>query len=435
VVARHWLAGERPDEAVAPLLRAAEQAMGLGAFGAAVNFLAPLLAHDPAHPLALRLQAEALDVMGDIRTVAAYDEAISVAGPAEAHDLRAKRALAQLKTGDVPGALRFLEGVEPASVDGRLAEALTYAGAAALGYADPAMGTAKSALVRRLALESGDTSAIVVASWAQAAAAHARGELRDSVLADLRETSDLPRLAVRVFDGQLCVTQRLLYGSRPYPDVIAFADALAAEAGRLGAARGHAFGVTLRGEAELLSGQLDAAEHHLTEGARLHRAIAGATGESLALQRLAELALYRGQRNQATALLDEALDVARVTDIGFHLLDRIYGTRIALAAEPAEALLVVEEAEESVRGSLETCPGCRITFAVPAAIAAARAGDFDRAAEYEQAADFLASVVMRLPAWNAALAEVRGYIARAHGDTRRTAELFRVAAEGFGAAG
>ena len=435
VVARHWLAGGRPDEAVGPLLQAAEQAMGLGAFAAAVSFLEPLLAHEPAHPAALRLRAEALDVMGDVGTVAAYDEAIAVADPADAEDLRAKRALAQLKTGDVPGALQFLEGVQPTSVDGRLAEALTYAGAAALGYTDPAAGTAKSAMVRRLALESGDTSAIVVASWAQAAAAHARGELRDSVLADLRETSHLPRLAVRVFDGQLCVTQRLLYGSRPYPDVIAFADALAAEAGRLGAARGHAFGVTLRGEAELLSGQLDEAERHLTEGARLHRAIGGATGEALALQRLAELALYRGDRAQASALLDEALDVARVTDIGFHLLDRIYGTCISLAPDPAEALVVVEEAEESVRGALETCPGCRITFAVPAAIASARAGDFDRVAEYEPAAEFLANVVMRLPAWNAALEEVRGHIARARGDHPEAAQRFRAAADGFGAAG
>jgi tetratricopeptide (TPR) repeat protein len=238
-----------------------------------------------------------------------------------------------------------------------------------------------------------------------------------------------------VFDGQLCVTQRLLYGSRPYPDVIAYADALAAEAKRLGAARGHAFGITLRGEAELLSGELDEAERDLTESARLHRAIAGATGESLALQRLAELALYRGDRAQATALLDEALDVARITDIGFHLLDRIYGTRIALAPDPAEALHVVEESEESVRGALETCPGCRITFAVPAAIASARAGDVDRVAQYEPAADFLANVVMRLPAWNAALEEVRGHIAQAHGDHPTAGERFQAAAVGFSAAG
>ncbi len=82
--------------------------------------------------------------------------------------------------------------------------------------------------------------------------------------------------------------------------------------------------------------------------------------------------LEAGHRDEARALFDEALDVARQTDIGFHLLDRIYGTCITLHADdPQAALHVMEDASASVRGPLETCPGCRITFAVPAAIAAA----------------------------------------------------------------
>ncbi len=149
------------------------------------------------------------------------------------------------------GALQALVGVRPTSVEGRLYEALTYSGAAALGATDPAMGTQKAAEARRLALQAGDSAALVTASWAQAAAAHARGELHQSVWADLHDTSQLPHLAVRVFDGQLCILQRFLYGARPYAQVIAFAEGLAAEAQRLGAARGHAFGITIRGEAEL----------------------------------------------------------------------------------------------------------------------------------------------------------------------------------------
>ncbi|HUP53151.1 MAG TPA: AAA family ATPase [Longimicrobiales bacterium] len=435
VVARHWLAGERPDEAVAWLLAAARQAMQLGAFADALAHATPLLAHEPTHHEALRLWAEALDMLGDRAALAAYDAAIATASECDAHDLRAMRALAQIKQGDPPGALRALEGVRPTTVQGRLCEALTYSGAAALGYGDPALGTAKAAESRRLALETGDAAAIVVASWAQAAAAHARGELQDSVLADLCDTKDLPYLAVRVFDGQLCVMQRFLYGSRPYPEVIAFADGLAAEARRLGAARGHAFGVTLRGEAELLSGHLDDAAVHLTEGRRLHRAFGGATGEAFALQRLAELALQRRRHAEAAALIDEALDLARESDVGFHLLDRIYGTRIALATHRGDALAAVEEGEEAVRGPLETCPGCRITFAVPAAIASARAGDLDRATEYEKSVEWLANVVMRLPAWYAALDEVRGHIALASGDRRASAIRFAAAAEGFAKAG
>jgi DNA-binding SARP family transcriptional activator len=428
IIARHWVAGGSPAEATPWLLAAARDALRLGAFADALRHVEPVLAYKRGHAEALRLRAEALDALGDPAALAAYKAAAEAAGEPGSHDLRAKGALAQVKLGDPKGALRELEGVVPTSVEGRLCEALAYSGAAALGVADPAMGTRKAAEARRLALETGDTASIVVASWAQAAAAHARGELHRSVWADLHETRHVPHLALRLFDGQLCITQRFLYGARPYPQVISFAESIATEARRLGAARGHAFGTTLRGEAELLAGDLDAAEEHLSLGARLHREIGGPTGEAFSLQRLAEVALYRGEREEAGSRLDQALDVARQTDIGFHLLDRIYGTRIALGADPQAALLALEDAQEAVRGPLETCPGCRITFAVPAAIAAARARRLDLAERYERAVEYLANVVMRLPAWYAALEEVRAHLARARGEDEA------VAAAGFAAA-
>ena len=436
VVARHWLAAGSPGEATPWLLKAARDALRLGAFADALRHLEPVLACTADHVEGLALRAEALDGLGNPAAVAAYKAAAAAAGEPAAHDLLAKGALAQVKLGDAKGGLRLLEGLRPTSVEGRLSEALAYSGAAALGVADPAMGTRKAAEARRLALQTGDTAAIVVASWAQAAAAHARGELHRSVWADLQETTHVPHLAVRVFDGQLCITQRFLYGARPYSDVISFAESLAAEARRLGAPRGHAFGVTLRGEAELLAGDLDAAQEHLTLGARLHRELGAPTGEAFSLQRLAEVALYRGQCDEARALLDEALDVARQTDIGFHLMDRIYGTRIALAADAQAAFTALRDAEEAVRGPLETCPGCRITFAVPAAIAAARAGSLERMAHYEPAVDYLANVVMRLPAWYAAQDEVRGHLARARGEPEAVAAgAFAAAASRFRQAG
>jgi DNA-binding SARP family transcriptional activator/Flp pilus assembly protein protease CpaA len=435
-VARHWLAGERPAEAVDPSLAAAERAVALGAFADARRHVEPVLAHDPANASALRIEAQCLDMMGDPRALRAYDAAIAAADPVAAHDLMAMRALAQIKQGDPAGGLEAIAGASPTSVAGRLSEALTYAGAAALGFADPAFGTAKAAESRRLALQAGDTASIVIASWAHAAAAHARGELHDSVLADLRDTAHVPHLAVRVFDGHLCMTQRFLYGARPYDEVIAFADALADEALRLGAMRGHAFAMNLRGEAELHAGRIDEAAVDLEEGARLHRAIGGAVGEAHALQRLAEVAHHRGRSPEAAQILDEALELARVTDIGFHLLDRIYGTRVTLAGnDPEAALAAVDEAESAVQGQLETCPGCRITFAVPAAIACANAGALDRAVRYEEASAWLAHVVMRLPAWDAAHEEVRGHVRRAAGDGPGAREQFVVAASGFAAAG
>ena len=434
-IGRHWLAGGSRAEAAGWLVAAARDAIRLGAFADALRHLEPVLEFDARHAEALRLRAEALEALGDPAAVAAYRAAADVAEPPASDDLRAKGALAQVKQGDPKGALEALRCLQPASIEGRLAEALAYSGAAALGFGDPAIGTRKAAESRRLALETGDKAAIVVASWAQAAAAHARGELHSSVWADLQETQHVPDLAVRVFDGHLCITQRFLYGARPYRDVIAFADSIAAEAKRIGAARGHAFGVTLRGEAELLSGNLEAAEADLALGGRLHRAIGGATGEALSLQRRAELALHQGRHAEARALLDEALDLARQTDIGFHLLDRIYGTRITLAEHPEAALAALEDAQDAVRGNLETCPGCRITFAVPAAIAAARARRLDLVSAYEPAVEYLAKVVMRLPAWDAALEEVRGHLALARGQEVLAPGHFAAAAERFAAAG
>jgi DNA-binding SARP family transcriptional activator len=435
LIARHWLDGGRPREASSWLLAAARQAVGLGAYGDALAHLELLLESEPVDAEALALRAEALDAIGDGGAPAAYAAAARVAGPSAAHELRAKQGLAQIKLGDPSCGLQMLEGVEPDTDEGRLALALALCGAAALGFGDPEVGAAKAAEARRLALESGDADALVVASWAHAAAAHARGDLHSSVRADLRDTRGLPKLAISVFDGQLCMTQRLLYGARPYADVIAFADSLEAEAQQLGAARGRAFAVTIRGEAKLLNGQLDAADDDLAAGAELHRQIAAATGEAFALQRRAEVALHRGQQPHAIALLDEALAVARESDVGFHLFDRIYGTRIVAAADPESALAEVEEAEAAVRGPVETCPGCRITLAVPAAIAAARAGDLERADRWEHLSEYLATVVMRLPAWDAALAEVKGHRAQAAGDAAAAIEYFREAAAGFRAAG
>ncbi len=436
-IARHWLKAGRPRDAVAWLLAAARDAVRVAAFGDALHHLEPLLACEPRHPEALRLRAESLDAMGEPAALAAYHLAAEAADEPMSHDLLAKAALAQVKQGDPKGALVLLERLRPGSVEGKLCEALAYSGAAALGVADPAIGTAKAAVARRLALQTGDTASIVVASWAQAAAAHARGELHQSVWADLQETIHVPHLAVRVFDGHLCITQRFLYGARPYPEVIAFADALATEASRLGAARGRAFGTTLRGEAQWLAGDLAAARRDLVEGARLHHAIGGHVGQALSLQRLAEVSLHEGRRDEARSLIDEALDLARQTDIGFHLLDRIYGTRIVMHAdEPSAALHVMQDAAASVRGPLETCPGCRITFAVPAAIAAARAGEVELAETHESQCAYLANVVMRLPAWYAAHDEVRGHIAAARGaPPDETAAHFAAAFARFRAAG
>ncbi len=220
------------------------------------------------------------------------------------------------------------------------------------------------------------------------------------------------------------MTQRLLYGAAPYDDVIAYADALAAEAERLGAARGRAFALTLRGEAELLAGRLAGAERDLACAGELHHAIAAPTGEALTLQRRAEVALHDGRHADAHQLLHDALAVAEESSVQFHLLDRIYGTAIRAATDPDTAMTLVDDAEQAIRGPFETCPGCRITYTAPAAIASARAGDLERAATYADTTATLARVVMQLPAWDATVEEVRAHLARARGDRHGARDHF-----------
>ncbi|MCW2492422.1 MAG: hypothetical protein JWN47_1786 [Frankiales bacterium] len=434
-VAAHWFAGDRPGEAAPWAVAAARNAVRLGAYGDALRHVDLVLRHLPEHADARYLRADALEAIGDEQAPAAYAAAALVANKAQRPEIRAKQALASVRAGDPAAALALLAGPEPTSLEGQLAYALAICGAAAMGVGDPDEALAKAAETRRLAVESGDAAAVVIAAWAEAAAAHAKGELPRSLRAVLRDSRALPDFATSVFDGQLCVAERLLYGNEPYDDVISFADDLEAEAERLGAARGTAFATTFRGEARLLAGSLDAAEADLTHGVELHRSIGALGGEALSLQRLAELALLRGDRARAETLLDEALAVARESSLGFHLFDRIYGTKIAAASDPAAAMAALEEAEEAVHGSMETCPGCRIALAVPAAIAAADAGDLDRAARYEGVASRLTAILMRLPGWYAALDEVRGHRTRAGGDFDGARVHLAAAAEGFRRAG
>ncbi|MDP3713832.1 MAG: AAA family ATPase [Mycobacteriales bacterium] len=435
VVAAHWLSGERPREALPWLLLAAQRSVGLGAYADALARLDVLLAQEPGHAEALRLRAQCLEARGDERAPSAYAAAAGALPAGQRDDVLAMQALASVRAGDPAGALLALDGLQPTTLQGRLAQALAMCGAAAMGHADPDVGVAMAAETRALAIASGDPSAMVIASWAEAAAAHVKGELPRTMRAGLRETYALPEVAVTVFDGQLCVAERLLYGGQPYGEVIDFTRALEAEADRLGAARGKAFAVTFRGEALLLMGRLDEAGRDLAAGVQLHRAIGANGGEALALERLAAHALAVGDPDRADALLDEALDVARESGLGFHLFDRIYGTRIAAARSPAAALAALDEAEEAVHGSMETCPGCRINLAVPAALAAAAGGRAEQARAYEQAAAQLTTILMRLPGWYAAVDEVRGHRARAEGDEQAALRHLAAAAEGFGSVG
>ena len=150
---------------------------------------------------------------------------------------------------------------------------------------------------------------------------------------------------------------------------------------RAGALRGVAFARALIGEAALLKGDLDRAERELVEAVDLHRDIDAPAGEAHSLQRLAEVRLEQGDREEARRLLERALPLARWSVIAMHLLQRIYGTMIAAAPDPEAARALVDQAEATL-GETDACSFCVVMLAVPAATACADVGDLDLARDY-----------------------------------------------------
>jgi tetratricopeptide (TPR) repeat protein len=219
----------------------------------------------------------------------------------------------------------------------------------------------------------------------------------------------------------------------PYQEVIEESEDLLLHSDRAGALRGVAFARALIGEAALLMGDLERAERELVEAVDLHRDIDAPAGEAHSLQRLAEVRLEQGDREEAQRLLERALPLARWSVIGMHLLQRIYGTMISAAPDPEAARAMVDQAEATL-GETDACTFCVVMLAVPAAMACAEVGDLDVARQYAEVAERSAE---RWPgtAWAAAAQEARGHIARNAGEPDESLRLLSAAAAGFRVAG
>jgi ATP/maltotriose-dependent transcriptional regulator MalT len=267
----------------------------------------------------------------------------------------------------------------------------------------------------------------------QGMVAHDRGEWFDRLRRELNATSENPALATTVFDSHLCVAEYLLYGPTSYDEVRRLAAELLAQAERAGARRAMAFAVAVAGEAALLAGDLDEARRDLERALELHRASGADTGAAHAMQRLAEVELACGERRAAEGLARRALPLARWSPLSRHLLQRIYGTLIAAAPDPASAAAVVDEAAEAL-DEPSACPFCQVMVAVPAAIACAEAGRLDDARHHLDVA-VQSATLWHGTSWQAAIAEAKAYLARAEGDGARADELLIDAAVTFAAAG
>ncbi len=428
-------AGDRG--AAAPwMLRAAAISAGLGAYKEALDLLATVRAQVQGVELAtlLAMRADLLMACADAGTVDAYREALAAVDERTARArLRAKLARAAIFAGDLETAAIALDGLTP---DGSADDAILLLAKGHLAYFQGDMEAAEAAATearQRVALGVPLEWQMFDLMALQGLVAHTRGEWFHRLRAELRVGVDRPALASRIFDSHLCVAEYLLYGPTPYEEVLELAAALRDTAERSGVLRAVAFATALRGETALLMGDLDLAETELLEAADLHRDIGSAAGEALSLQRLAEVALERGDRAQANRQLSARSRSPGSPTSRMHLIQRIYGTMIAAAPDPVAAREMVARAESAL-GLSDYCPLCSVMLSVPAARACADVGDLDDARRHLRAAE-KSAVNWEGTAWQASLLEVRAHLAAAEGATEAAERLRTAAADLFEASG
>lgn len=423
--------------AAAPfLLQAARTDAALGAYRDAL-VLIDTIRHDvgdPERAPLLALRADMLMATGDAGAVLAYREALAATDEAaERRRLLPRLARAAGFAGDYATSAEALEGLE---LDGSADDAaiLLARGLLAQKTGDLAgVEAAADEARRRIGMaDTGDWRMYDLVTL-QGIAAHQRGEWFTRLAVEMRAGARRPGLAVSMFDSHLCVAEFLLYGPTPYAEVIALADTLRESARRSGVLRAVAFATALRGEAALLSGDLELAETELTEAAQLHVDVGSTAGEAHCLQRLAEVRLAQGDRAEARRLLQRALPLARWSAIALHLMQRVYGTMIRAAPDEVTARAVVDQATAAL-GQEDSCTFCNIMLAVPAAEACADVGDLDDARRHLAVAEKSARL-WHGTAWQGAIAEAHARIHRAEGDADAAGRRLREAAALFAAAG
>lgn len=433
-VAHHYLAAGLASRAVPYVVRAVETAGALGAFRDALALVDGVRRQaGPEHlPVLLARRGDLLMALGDPAAAQAYTEAAQVTSGTLHRLVRARLARAAAIGGDLVTARSALAGLE---LQGDEADASLLLAQGNLAYFTGDMETARAVATEARERLRGvdDPWHLVDLVGLQGLLAHQRGEWYASFRTELRRTQGHERLASAVFDAHLCVAENLLYGLEPYAEIIAEAEQLRLRASQAGALRGVAFATALVGEAALMMGDVPRAEAELQEAVALHADLDAPGGQAHSLQRLAEVRLAQGRSEEARRLLDEALLLARWSTVGMHLLQRIFGTLIVSAPDPASARAMVDRAE-STMGEPDQCHFCAVMLAVPAATACARVGDL------EDAHRFLAMAARSVSlwgesSWHAAVVEAQATVALAEGDAERFRTLSREAADAYVAVG
>lgn len=241
-----------------------------------------------------------------------------------------------------------------------------------------------------------------------------------------------PEMASFVFDAHLCLAEFVLCGPTSYEEIVGYARELLDVAEESRSVQGRALAELLLGEADLFSDRLETAEEHLSASEKLHLEARADSGRALALQRLAELALARGRRSDATNLLRRSLRIAEKNELAPHLVVRMHGGLVS-SASPRGSIARIEAADRDLSGT-SMCPPCSMGYRVAAVVALARAGQLDQARRRLEETERVAGMWPGGP-WHAAVWEARGELKRAEGNEIEAAAFYQEAASRFSAAG
>lgn len=326
-----------------------------------------------------------------------------------------------------------MEGHEPPTAAER-ARALIAWGLVHLNEGDLEEAERTAEEARALAVDSGLGREIGEASAILGMVASARGKWKELFRSEfVRSVRRTPELAPFVFDAHLCLAEFSLYSEQGCQEIAPFARELLTVAEDAGSVQGQALATLLLGVVDLFSGRLDQAEEQLAYAAELHQEAGAASGQALSIERLAEVAISRGQRWRATRLLHGVLGLAESSPLAPHLFVRAYGGLVEAAPDAARSLAAVRRGDAALAGR-QMCAPCSMGFRVAATMALARAGEVQQARARLDGAERIAGMWQGGP-WVAAVWEARGVLRRVEGNEAQAAALFREAAEQFARAG
>ena len=237
-----------------------------------------------------------------------------------------------------------------------------------------------------------------------------------------------PILAHHVFDGHLCLSEFCLCSSSGHAQVADLARELLAVAEDAQSTAGSALAQLLLGEVALFSGDLDAAEQLLEEAERLHLEVKAVAGRVLAIERLAEIALERGQNWKASRLIQRGLADAEATWLAPHLIMRMQALEVRAAPTPEKTVAAIQAGDRLLADG--ACQPCSMALRTASAIALAEAGELDQVDRRLNDAERIAGMWHGGP-WAAALWEARGVQRRAQNNEVRALAAFDEAASRY----